>query len=60
VVPILFVLVAIWLVINSVRAYPVESGAGLLLIAVGLPFYLFFQWNAKRLHEAMPEPGPPG
>lgn len=43
VVPILFVLVAIWLVINSVKAYPVESAAGLLLIALGLPFFFFFR-----------------
>ena len=54
VVPILFVLVAIWLVINSVKAYPVESAAGLLLIALGLPFYMFFQWRGKHTGEATP------
>jgi basic amino acid/polyamine antiporter, APA family len=43
VVPILFVLVAVWLVINSLTAYPVESGAGLFLIALGLPFFFFFR-----------------
>ena len=43
VVPILFVLVAIWLVINSIKAYPVESAAGLFLIALGLPFFFFFR-----------------
>jgi APA family basic amino acid/polyamine antiporter len=43
VVPILFVLVAAWLVINSLTAYPVESGAGLFLIALGLPFFFFFR-----------------
>jgi APA family basic amino acid/polyamine antiporter len=43
VVPILFVLTAIWLVINSVKAYPVESAAGLFLIALGLPFFFFFR-----------------
>jgi len=42
VVPALFVLVAVWLVINSLSATPVESAAGLALIALGLPFYLFF------------------
>jgi len=50
VVPILFVLVAIWLVINSLKAYPVESGAGLFLIALGLPFFFFFRrtgWLAR-------------
>ncbi|MEA2763358.1 MAG: basic amino acid/polyamine antiporter, family [Gemmatimonadaceae bacterium] len=43
VVPILFVLVAVWLVVNSLKAYPVESGAGLFLIALGLPFFFFFR-----------------
>jgi APA family basic amino acid/polyamine antiporter len=43
VVPILFVLVAVWLVINSLTAYPVESAAGLFLIALGLPFFFFFR-----------------
>jgi APA family basic amino acid/polyamine antiporter len=43
VVPALFVVVAVWLVINSLIASPVESGAGILLIALGLPFYLYFR-----------------
>jgi basic amino acid/polyamine antiporter, APA family len=51
VVPLVFVLVAVWLVINSIKAYPVESAAGLLLIALGLPFYLFFQIRASRAGE---------
>jgi len=51
VVPLLFVLVAVWLVINSVKAYPVESAVGLFLIALGLPFYLYFQWGARRAGE---------
>jgi hypothetical protein len=33
----------VWLVINSLIASPVESGAGILLIALGLPFYLYFR-----------------
>jgi basic amino acid/polyamine antiporter, APA family len=48
VVSLLFVLVAVWLVVNSVKAYPVESAIGLLLIALGLPFYLYFQIAARR------------
>jgi APA family basic amino acid/polyamine antiporter len=52
VVPILFVLVAVWLVISSVMAYPVESGVGVLLIALGLPFYLYFQLTRRRAVEA--------
>src|SRR5205814_787301 len=47
VVPAIFVLVAAWLVINSLSATPVESAAGLVLMAVGLPFFFFFR--ATRL-----------
>jgi APA family basic amino acid/polyamine antiporter len=43
VVPALFVLVAVWLVINSLSATPVESVVGLVLIAIGLPFFFFFR-----------------
>jgi basic amino acid/polyamine antiporter, APA family len=56
VVPALFVLVAIWLVVNSFSATPVESAAGMLLIAAGLPFYMYFQRGASRIREAVPEP----
>jgi APA family basic amino acid/polyamine antiporter len=56
VVPLVFVIVAVWLVISSVRTYPVESAAGLLLIAIGLPFYLFFQ-RGFRHAEPGHEPG---
>lgn len=52
VVPILFVLVAVWLVFSSVKAYPIESAVGLLLIALGLPFYLYFQVMAKLAAKA--------
>ncbi len=52
VVPILFVLVAVWLVISSIKAYPIESAAGLFLIALGLPFYLYFQIMRRRAGEA--------
>jgi APA family basic amino acid/polyamine antiporter len=43
VVPGLFILVALWLVINTLTASPVESAAGLFLIALGLPFYFYFR-----------------
>ena len=55
VVPILFVLVAIWLVINSVKAYPLESGAGLFLIALGLPFFFFFRRAGWLMRARMKE-----
>jgi APA family basic amino acid/polyamine antiporter len=51
VVPLLFVLVAVWLVISSIKAYPVESAVGLLLIALGLPFYLYFRIRARYASE---------
>ena len=50
VVPSLFVLVALWLVVNTVTEYPVESVAGLVLMALGLPFYFLFRasgWLAR-------------
>ena len=59
VIPAVFVLVAIWLVGNSFVATPVESAAGLLMIAVGLPFYLYFQSGASRIAEVAPEPSLP-
>jgi APA family basic amino acid/polyamine antiporter len=43
VVPALFILVALWLVINTLSASPVESAAGLFLIALGLPFFFYFR-----------------
>ena len=55
VVPALFVLVAAWLVVNSVTAYRVESVAGLLLIALGLPFYFFFRRSGWLTRARMKE-----
>ena len=52
VVSLLFVLVAVWLVVNSVKAYPVESVIGLALIALGLPFYLYFHMTGRQAHES--------
>ena len=47
VVPLIFVAVAFWLVINTLANRPVESVAGLVLIALGLPVYWYFR-SAKR------------
>jgi APA family basic amino acid/polyamine antiporter len=52
VVSLLFVLVAVWLVVNSVKAYPVESVIGLSLIALGLPFYLYFHMTSRQAPES--------
>ncbi len=42
-IPLVFVLVATWLVINTLVNKPVESVVGLALIALGLPLYLYFR-----------------
>ncbi len=49
-VPILFILVAVWLVINTVTTSPVETLTGLLLIALGLPVY--FHFKRQQSHTA--------
>ena len=43
VMPLVFVLVATWLVINTLVNRPVESIAGLVLIALGLPIYVYYR-----------------
>jgi APA family basic amino acid/polyamine antiporter len=42
-VPFVFILVAAWLVVNTIMTSPVESAAGLALIALGVPVYLYFR-----------------
>jgi APA family basic amino acid/polyamine antiporter len=43
--PMLFVLVAAWLVVNTIQTNPVESVVGLGIIALGVPVYFFFRIN---------------
>src|SRR4029077_19093331 len=43
VVSALFVIVALWLVVNTLTASPVESVVGLFFIALGLPFFFYFR-----------------
>jgi APA family basic amino acid/polyamine antiporter len=43
VVPLVFVAVALWLVVNTLLNRPVESVTGLVLIALGLPVYWYFR-----------------
>lgn len=52
VVPILFVAVAIWLIVNTLMTSPVEAAAGLVLIALGLPIYF---WQRRSLRKAISE-----
>lgn len=48
VVPIIFVLVALWLLINTLFTRPVESVVGLGLIVIGLPLYFYFKMRQGR------------
>ena len=55
VVPALFVLVALWLVINTLTVSPMESAAGLFLVALGLPFYFYFRRSGWLTRARMKE-----
>ncbi|MFN7623412.1 MAG: amino acid permease, partial [Acidobacteriota bacterium] len=48
-VPLIFVVVASWLVVNSLFTRPVEAFVGLGLIALGLPLYLYFRRQQQRV-----------
>ena len=48
VVPLVFVLVALWLIINTLFTKPVESVVGLALMALGLPLYFYFRASRKQ------------
>ena len=43
IIPFVFVLVALWLIINTLFTKPVESIFGLVLIAIGWPIYLYYR-----------------
>jgi len=47
--PLVFVVVASWLVWNTVHTRPLESTVGLGLIAAGLPLYFYFRKSAARI-----------
>jgi APA family basic amino acid/polyamine antiporter len=46
--PIVFVLVSTWLVINTFMTRRVESVTGLVLIALGLPHYFYYRSQYRR------------
>ena len=46
--------VALWLVINTLQTSPVESAVGLILLALGLPFYFYYRRTSGN---AAPDPG---
>ncbi|MGH8186674.1 MAG: hypothetical protein ACREUC_08935 [Steroidobacteraceae bacterium] len=41
--PVLFLAIVVWLLINTLMEKPVESIAGLVLIFLGLPLYFFYR-----------------
>ena len=49
VLPLLFILVAVWLVINTLLTNPGSAIAGLILIALGLPLYYYFRRRSQGL-----------
>jgi len=53
VVPLVFIMVALWLLVNTLRTSTVESIAGLVLIALGLPVFL---WQRRTRRKAAAQP----
>src|SRR3984893_1469586 len=47
-IPVVFVLVSLWLTINTLVARPVESATGLILIALGLPIFIYYRYQRQR------------
>lgn len=45
IMPIVFVLVAVWLIVNTLQTSPVEAVMGLLLTALGLPLYFYYRMS---------------
>jgi APA family basic amino acid/polyamine antiporter len=50
-IPLLFVAVATWFVVNTLIHQTADSMVGLLLLAAGIPFYLYWK---KSLRAATP------
>jgi basic amino acid/polyamine antiporter, APA family len=50
VVPLVFVAVALWLVVNTLVNRPIESLSGLVLIALGLPVYAYFRLATRIIN----------
>ena len=55
-VPALFLLLATWIVVNALFTAPRQALAGLGLIAIGVPFYLYWSRAARR---GTPQAGQP-
>lgn len=51
VMPVIFVLVALWLLINTLQTNPVEAFTGLIVIALGLPLYFYFRRHSRAMSD---------
>ncbi|TFH49118.1 MAG: amino acid permease [Bacteroidia bacterium] len=47
VTPLIFFFIGVWFVINTLISMPLQSGAGLVIILIGLPVYFWFKKNRK-------------
>jgi basic amino acid/polyamine antiporter, APA family len=59
VVPVLFLLVAGWVIVNTLVATPGRAFAGIGLMLAGLPFYWYWSRSAGRENRSL-SGGPPG
>jgi len=53
VVPMVFVFVALWLIVNTLQARPVESTTGLILIALGLPVFIYYRYRQQTTNNLL-------
>ena len=58
VVPVLFLLTAGWLIVNTLQTAPRQALAGLGLVALGVPFYLYWNRNQAKVGRAGSPPPP--
>jgi APA family basic amino acid/polyamine antiporter len=54
VTPIIFILFALWLVINTAREQPADSAVGAALILAGLPIYFLRRQTSDVRHQRFP------
>ncbi len=48
VLPLLFIVVALWLIVNTLQTSPRSAGAGLILIVLGLPVFYYFRRRSNE------------
>lgn len=47
IIPLIFILISIWFLLSTIIGRPEQSIAGLILMAIGLPVYLYFKLNSS-------------